>query len=370
MARADDTANSSISAAEAVALFRGLETAPGLLLAVSGGPDSTALMWLAARWHHALRLRRKPDLLAVTVDHGLRPESAGEARAVARLAKQLGVPHRTLRWTGRKPSTGVPEAARIARYALLAQAAHKAGATHVLTAHTRDDQAETVLMRLARGSGLTGLGAMAMLTRLSPLPENGEREVFLARPLLGTAKARLVATLDAARIAYADDPTNRDPRYTRPRLRGLMGALEREGLGAQRLALLAHRLRRADQAVEIAVDAAQVAVSIRPWTAGIAFEAPLFDRLPAEVALRLMGRAVAFAGDEGPVELGKLEALLAAIAGREGGLRRTLAGALITCRDDRIGVETAPARRKPSASEPKRPLTKPRRGNGARAKSR
>ncbi|MGN6462128.1 MAG: tRNA lysidine(34) synthetase TilS [Pseudolabrys sp.] len=367
MARADDTTSPSVSAAEAAALFRGLETAPSLVLAVSGGPDSTALMWLAARWHHALRLRRKPDLLAVTVDHGLRTETAGEARAVARLAKQLGVPHRTLRWTGRKPSTGVPEAARIARYALLAQAAHKAGATHVLTAHTRDDQAETVLMRLARGSGLTGLGAMAMLTGLA---SPGGTPLLLARPLLGMSKARLVATLDAARVAYADDPTNRDPRYTRPRLRDLMGALEREGLGAQRLALLAHRLRRADQAVEIAVDAAQVAVSVRPWTAGIEFEALLFDRLPAEVALRLMGRAVAFAGDEGPVELGKLEALLAAIAGRDGGLRRTLAGALITCRDDRIEVETAPARRKPAASGSKRPLTKPRRGNGARAKSR
>ncbi|MGD9768914.1 MAG: tRNA lysidine(34) synthetase TilS [Pseudolabrys sp.] len=367
MARADHTANSTVSAAEAAALFRGLETAPGLVLAVSGGPDSTALMWLAARWHRTLRSREKPALLAVTVDHGLRRESAGEARAVARLAKQLDVPHRTLRWTGRKPATGVPEAARIARYALLVQAAHKAGATHVLTAHTRDDQAETVLMRLSRGSGLTGLGAMAMLTGLvAP----GATPLLLARPLLGLPKTRLIATLDAARVAYADDPTNRNPRYTRPRLRDLMTALEREGLGAARLALLAHRLRRADQAVEIAVDAAQIAVSTRPWTAGIAFEAPSFDRLPAEVALRLMGRAVAFAGDEGPVELGKLEALLAAIAGRDGALRRTLAGALITCRDDRISVETAPARRKPAASGAKRPLTKPGRGNGARPQSR
>lgn len=367
MGRADDTAPSSVSAAEAAALFRGLETAPGLVLAVSGGPDSTALMWLAARWHRALRLRDKPALLAVTVDHGLRRESAGEARAVARLAKQLGVPHRTLRWSGRKPATGVPEAARIARYALLAQAAHKAGATHVLTAHTRDDQAETVLMRLARGSGLTGLGAMAMLTGLvAP----GATPLLLARPLLGLPKTRLIATLDAARVAYADDPTNRDPRFTRPRLRDLMAALEREGLGAARLTLLAHRLRRADQAVEIAVDAAQIAVSTRPWTAGIEFDAPLFDRLPAEVALRLMGRAVALAGDEGPVELGKLESLLAAVAGRDGVLRRTLAGALVTCRGTRIGIETAPARRKPQASGAKRPLTKPGRGNGARPQSR
>jgi len=106
-------------------------------------------MWLAARWRDGLA--RPPKLIAVTVDHGLRRESAREALAVKRLAKKLKVAHRTLRWTGRKPKTGIQEAARHARYRLLAGAARKSGARHILTAHTLDDQAETVLFRLARG---------------------------------------------------------------------------------------------------------------------------------------------------------------------------------------------------------------------------
>jgi len=345
MAASDDA---PISLGEAAALFAPLTRSPGIVLAVSGGPDSTALLWLAAQWHRKLRSKTRPPLAALTVDHGLRPESAREAREVARLARRLGISHKTLRWTGRKPATGLPEAARLARYALLAQAARALGAGHVLTAHTRDDQAETVLMRLTRGSGLTGLGAMRAVTPLVHAPA-AESPLLLVRPLLGMPKARLLATLRAAGIGFADDPTNRDPRFTRPRLRTLVAGLEREGLGAARLATLAWRLRRADAAIEVAVDAAQVAVSRRPWTAGIAFEAALFDRLPAEIALRLLGRAVAFAGDAGagPVALGKLEALLAAVGERRGLLRRTLAGAVVTCRGDEIRVETAPPRRRP-----------------------
>ncbi len=114
---AADTA-APVSSAEAKTLFGPLAHLPVLVLAVSGGPDSTALLMLAARWRAARKAG--PKLLAVTVDHGLRPESAGEARAVKRLARRLGVPHRTLRWQGKKPTTGLQEAAREARYRLLA----------------------------------------------------------------------------------------------------------------------------------------------------------------------------------------------------------------------------------------------------------
>src|SRR3954468_12734245 len=185
---------SPVSASEARELFADLADAPALLLAVSGGPDSTALLFLAARW----RASRKqgPKLLAVTVDHGLRKASAAEARAVARLAKKLGVPHRTLHWTGVKPKSGLQEKARVTRYRLLAEAAARAGASHVLTAHTIDDQAETVLMRLLRGSGPAGLAGMARATRRG--------ELTLTRPFLDIPKARLIATLRQAKITFAD----------------------------------------------------------------------------------------------------------------------------------------------------------------------
>src|SRR5213080_3519075 len=119
--------NSPISAREAKRLFADWRGVPAIVLAVSGGPDSLALMWLAARWRRALT--RGPRLIAVTVDHGLRPEAAREARDVKRLARMLEIEHRTLRWTATKPKTGVPAAARKARYALLAKAARASGAT-------------------------------------------------------------------------------------------------------------------------------------------------------------------------------------------------------------------------------------------------
>src|SRR5207302_5384391 len=116
-----DDDHSPISAQDARRLFAAWKAAPAIVLAVSGGPDSIALMWLAARWRRALA--NGPRLIAVTVDHGLRSEAAREARLVKRLARSLDLPHRTLRWTGVKPKTGLPAAAREARYRLLAQAA-------------------------------------------------------------------------------------------------------------------------------------------------------------------------------------------------------------------------------------------------------
>ena len=172
------TQNAPVSAAEAKAFFSDLEQFPALVLAVSGGPDSTALMVLAARWRQSLE--SKPALIAVTVDHGLRAQAKREAAAVGRLARKLGLAHRTLRWTGKKPTTGLQQAARMARYRLLAEAAREAKATHILTAHTLDDQAETVLIRMSRGSGVTGLGAMA---RMSSLPGQGAGQIKLVRPL-------------------------------------------------------------------------------------------------------------------------------------------------------------------------------------------
>jgi tRNA(Ile)-lysidine synthase len=346
-----------VSAAEIKALFADLVPLPCLVLAISGGPDSTALLVLAARWRTSLKTG--PKLVAVTVDHGLRPESAREAKAAGRLARKLKVPHRTLPWTGRKPKSGLQAAARLARYRLLAKAAAQVGARHILTAHTRDDQAETLLIRLTRGSGLAGLAGMA---RISPVPAGGDG-LLLMRPLLDLPKARLLATLKAARIEFADDSSNRDPRFTRVRIRALLSAFEREDLSAARLSVLARRLARANAAIEHATGVAYEALQAKkPISdqAPLEFDAAAFRRLPEEVALRLLGRAIAERGNEGIAELGKLETLCAAVyAAPAAPVRRTLAGALVTLKGNILLVERAPPRR----TGQKLPLTK-RKGGG------
>jgi len=337
-----DDDQSPISAQMAKQLFADWASAPALVLAVSGGPDSVALMWLAARWRRGLK--RGPDLIAVTIDHGLRPEAALEARDVKRLAASLDIPHRTLRWTGAKPKTGLPAAARDARYLLLAKAARSAGASHVLTAHTRDDQAETLLMRMARGSGIAGLAGMARLT---------ERDgIQLARPFLHVAKVQLVATLTKAKIDFATDPSNSDPSYTRPRLRALMPALASEGLDSRNLARLATRLRRADVALELMVDGAERFLALHSPKLPEAIDAGAFAGLAEEIRVRLLLRMIDQVGHEGPAELGKVETLVFAMvqAARSGGkgilLKQTLAGAMITLTHDRLRIVPAPPRRR------------------------
>jgi tRNA(Ile)-lysidine synthase len=273
----------------------------------------------------------------------------------------------------------VPAAARAARYRLLAQAARASGATHILTGHTRDDQAETLLMRLLRGSGIAGLAAMA---------RQSERDgVLLARPFLHVSKSQLIATLKKAKLGFADDPTNRDPSFTRPRLRTLMPVLAAEGGDTRNLARLASRLARANQAVEVLVDGAERYLALRDREASRPeprtgakisdakisdakisdakicdakiFDAKAFVAMPEEIRLRLLKRAIDRFGHEGPAELGKVEALLAlvdrAVAESRRGrlpslsrsrLKQTLAGALVSLIDGRIRVEPAPARRR------------------------
>jgi tRNA(Ile)-lysidine synthase len=380
-----DDDHSPISASDAKRLFADWKAAPAIVLAVSGGPDSIALMWLAARWRRGLS--RGPRLVAVTVDHGLRKEAAREARDVKRLARALDVEHRTMRWRGTKPKTGLPAAARIARYELLARAARACGATHVLTAHTRDDQAETLLMRLLRGSGIAGLSAMA---------RQSERDGFLlARPLLHLPKARLIATLSRAKIDFADDPTNRDMNFTRPRIRALLPALAAEGGDVRALARLASRLARANAAVEILADGAERYLALKGSHVGLpgfdaktfdaktfdaktfdaktfdaktfdaktfdakTFDATAFAALPEEIRLRLLKRAIDRYGHEGPAELGKVEALLASLdqavaesttgrrqRGGQTSFKQTLAGALVGLARGRIRIEPAPIRRR------------------------
>ena len=294
-----------ITLSEAQELLMPLTRFPHVALAVSGGPDSLALMRLAARWRAERGLAFK--LSALTVDHGLRPSSREEAELVGRLAAELGLPHAILTWEGREPHTRSLQArARAARYDLMASYCHAHDIPALVTAHHLDDQAETFLMRLKRGSGLDGLAA---------IPERGAwAGIAVLRPLLDVPKARLVATLDEAGIAFVSDPSNVDPRFERARVRGSAEALERLGLTPEALALSARRLRRTREALD---QAAQDFLAAHSETneAGYA----LIDRealasAPQEIALRVLSQLIgAVGGGETPLRLAKLEALLAAL---------------------------------------------------------
>jgi tRNA(Ile)-lysidine synthase len=298
-------------------------------VAVSGGADSMALLVLAQEWTAA----RSGQIAALTVDHGLRPEAADEARQVAQWCAARGIAHHVLPWAGNKPTGDIQAAARTARYRLLEGWCAEAGVFHLLLAHHQDDQAETFLLRLARGSGLDGLAAIA------PLAERpGCR---LLRPLLTTPHARLVATLEARGQAWLDDPSNRNVKFARARLRHARAILAREGLSAERLAATARRLALARQALEAPL-ARLLARAAMPDPGGfIRLDPAALIAAPEELGLRALAAVLtAVGGGDYPPRLERLERLYRDIVtglvrGRTLGGCRVLPhrGALLVCRE-------------------------------------
>ncbi len=319
-------ADAPLNDAEARGLLSpAVDGASPVLLAVSGGPDSTALMRLLAR---LARQGLDCEIEVATVDHGLRPDSRDEANRVGGWARECGFAHRVLCWEGPKPATRIQVAARAARYALLARQARYIGAQTLLTAHTLDDQAETVLMRMAHGSGLAGLAAMR--------PVSQREGLKLARPLLGIPKARLVATCEAHRWPFLSDPSNADPRFARARWRKLRDALAAEGLTASRLAKLAQRLASAEDALETKAEAAYRKAVIASGREGVVLDAGrLMGNEPREIALRLVLRALAElrAGESrNAPRLERVENILSLLESAFASgtrLRRTLGGAVV-----------------------------------------
>lgn len=309
----------ALSAAEfAAALepFEPFETSPSIAVAVSGGADSLALLLLADGWVRA----RGGRVIGLTVDHGLRAHSAEEARLVGEWLAHKSIEHVILRWDGPRPTGDIQAAAREARYRLLGQWCRDHGILHLLTAHHRDDQVETVLLRLERGSGLAGLAGMAAVTELPHLR--------VLRVLLCVPAARLRATLGSAGQDWVEDPSNRDTRYARSRVRTALTAVG--AAGGARLAGTAGHLGRARIAVETQVERLLArAVEIDP--AGVALIEPA-DFLDAPEEIRLRGLASLLATIGGAVypprfeRLATLEATLEAGGPGEG---RTLGGCRI-----------------------------------------
>jgi tRNA(Ile)-lysidine synthase len=288
-------------------IFAELITAKSVLLAVSGGPDSVALMLMAADWAAQARSALNfaaPKLHVATVDHALRPESRDEAVQVARWAQALGLPHRTLVWTGAKPKTRIQERARDARYALLDAYAGEIGADYLLTAHHADDQAETILFRLLRGSGLSGLAGMPRAAQRGDLTH--------LRPLLGVSKADLVAYCAAHAQPFIRDPSNDNPAFARTHLRKLAPLLAREGLDQKALLRLGIRAARTTAALDAKVD--QLRANLDATRQPDLFSSSI-GRLadePAEIFVRFIAGEIGRLAPGKPLRLDRLEALAAA----------------------------------------------------------
>ncbi len=303
------------------------EAGPRIAVAVSGGADSLALALLLRDWADA----NGGDVVALTVDHRLRPESTAEARKVAGWLAARDIRHRILRWDGPRPASGLQDAARHARYRLLGAWCRQNGVLHLAVAHHREDQAETLLLRLIRGSGLDGLAAMAAVGETK-----GEAAVRVIRPLLPIGRDRLRDTLAACGQAWIEDPSNRNPAHLRARLRmqlpALAPSLAPAGLTAHRLAGTARQLGRARAALDDMV-AALLARAVAFFPAGYArLDASALAEAPREASLRALARVLlAVGGGIYTPRLERLERLHAVLIGTEAPPPRTLAGCRLSC---------------------------------------
>jgi tRNA(Ile)-lysidine synthase len=323
-----------ISDAALLGAFSPLERYPRAALAVSGGPDSMSLMHLASRWIEVIG--RSPSSAAVlTVDHALRPESQQEARFVAAEAASLGFSHAILHWTGEKPESGIQAAARRARYGLLTDYCRTQDLSCLVTAHTEDDQAETFLMRLRRGSGLDGLAAMAVVSERGGVP--------LLRPLLGFSKARLVAYLRSQKLRYISDPSNENMAFERVRLRHAMKACARAGIARPALARAASRLGRAREALT-STAAGFLENEFRVTNLGqgqIGLDA--LHGLPAEIALRVLSQVLALVGGkEDAPRMAKVERVLGDL--RAGKREAALGSCLLIASQGMLNLYREPGR--------------------------
>jgi tRNA(Ile)-lysidine synthase len=290
-----------------------------IVVAVSGGGDSVALMYLLKDYARARKL--EPPIV-LTVDHGLRKQSARDAKQVVAWAKQAGLKAHVLTWRGAKPENGVEAAARDARYRLMGDWLAKKKITTLHVGHTQDDQAETFLLRLARGSGLDGLSAMQPD---APWPVEGY-DLTVSRPLLGIGRDALRAHLTARGQAWLEDPMNDDTAFDRVKIRKAREALAEAGLTAARIAAAAAHLGRARAALEV-VTGAVLARASRRVPKGFVLDPAALIAAPREVGLRaLAALLMTVSGQPYRPRFVALERLLGKIAGGSLGGGVTLHG--------------------------------------------
>ena len=327
--------SSRLNEEDLAARFARLAGTGPIALAVSGGSDSAALMHVAAHWR-TRHPQPAPPLTVLTVDHQLRAASAGEAEQVAEEARALGLKHETLVWRGNKPKAGMAARAREARYDLMIRWCEDNGAERLCVAHTLDDQAETLIMRLARGSGVDGLSAMA--------PETTPGAVVLARPFLDVSRAQLRAYLTELGRTWIDDPTNEDGNFERVRVREALEVLGGLGVSPHQIATSANRLQRARKALDhMTVEAMKRHVAAHP--AGFCtLAADLLIGEPDDIVVRVLNRTLmAVGGLTYPPRQSAAEDLVERL--RQGGAQvHTLAGCRVALKGQSMEIAREPGR--------------------------
>ena len=320
------------------AVFAAVAAEPAIGLAVSGGDDSLALLLLAQRW--AKGLAKPPRLQVYSVDHGLRLEAADEVAMVLDVAKSLGVPATGLAWVGEKPQAGVQEAARLARYRLMGAAMAADGVGVLLTAHHRQDQAETVLMRLAHGSGVEGLRGMADMADVEG--------VRVHRPLLDIEPEALRAVVETAGLSPAADPSNTDTHYERVRWRQAMPGLAALGLDAAAIAVFAERMGEVDAAIAQMADGCFAEIVRLDGFGAARIELAPFVGLSPAISTRVLGRVLNIVGGrQKPRALGQVERLRQAIAENALPKSTTVLGCVVRIKDNAVAVAREPGRTLP-----------------------
>ena len=302
MALKENKKKGPLSDAEVDGFMRSIgpfEREPHIAVAVSGGADSLALTMLCKKWVG----KRGGKLSALSVDHGLRNGSDDEIKQLGKWLVASEIEHITLNWEGHKPSKGIQEAARIARYDLLERWCRKNGVLHLLLGHHQDDQAETFLLRLARNSGVDGLAGMSGIVEKS--------HVRLLRPLLTIPKDRLCATLRAVSQPWLEDPSNENENFERVRIRNAFPKLAGLGLTTEKICEKVERMAQMRIALE-AEASKLLAKSCCVNSAGyVCFDATKLFSGPKEILLRALARSLlCVGGGIYPPRLIKLESLL------------------------------------------------------------
>ncbi len=314
---------------ELAEIFEPLKALPSLAVAVSGGADSMALMLMLVAWRQLIG-DNAPELCVLSVDHGLRREAAEEVHLVAEISRQYGLTHKAFGWSGTSFDGNTQANARNARYDLMCQWCAQQQISHLLVAHTLDDQAETILLRLARGSGVDGLSAMAT--------SRTWETTVIYRPLLSVERARLLQLVEDVKCPYVSDPSNHDLKYDRVRFRQALAVLGPLGVDAHGLVETATRLAHAREALD-AMCVQAIGQTVEIFSAGYCiFEPKQLEQYPYEIKRRVLGRLLrAIAGRPYSPAHSSLAQLLAWLQVSDK-TTRTLGGCLLMVRENKIWI--------------------------------